>query len=69
MTGEFRKLLEKYEKQRCLQGETTPFTPAKTLLEKYFRRHWIKLNYGNDDDNVIMVIPANKNALFLLIFA
>jgi LAO/AO transport system kinase len=40
-----QKLLEIYEK-KVLLGETTPFTPAKTLLEKYFRRHWIKLNYG-----------------------
>jgi len=38
-------LLEKYEK-KVLQGETTPFTPAKALLEKYFRRRWIKLNRG-----------------------
>jgi LAO/AO transport system kinase len=40
-----QKLLEKFEK-KVLLGETTPFTPAKALLEKYFRRHWIKLNYG-----------------------
>ena len=40
-----QKLLEKYEK-KVLLGETTPFTPAKELLEKYFKRHWIKLNYG-----------------------
>jgi LAO/AO transport system kinase len=40
-----QKLLESYE-NKVLQGETTPFTPAKVLLEKYFRRHWIKLNTG-----------------------
>lgn len=40
-----QKLLEAFEK-KVLTGETTPFTPAKALLEKYFRRHWIKLNYG-----------------------
>jgi LAO/AO transport system kinase len=40
-----QKLLEKYEK-KVLLGETTPFTPAKALLEKYFKRHWIKLNSG-----------------------
>jgi hypothetical protein len=38
-------LLESYEK-KVLLGESTPFTPAKALLEKYFRRHWIKLNSG-----------------------
>lgn len=40
-----QKLLEKYEK-KVLSGETTPFTPANALLEKYFRRRWIKLNRG-----------------------
>jgi LAO/AO transport system kinase len=40
-----QKLLESYEK-KVLLGESTPFTPAKALLEKYFRRHWIKLNSG-----------------------
>jgi LAO/AO transport system kinase len=39
-----QKMLEINEK-KVLLGETTPFTPARTLLEKYFRRHWIKLNY------------------------
>lgn len=40
-----QKLLAVYE-TRVLDGKTTPFTPAKKLLEKYFRRHWIKLNSG-----------------------
>jgi LAO/AO transport system kinase len=40
-----QKLLEKYE-NKVLSGETTPFTPARILLEKYFKRHWIKLNRG-----------------------
>lgn len=40
-----QKMLEKYE-QKVLKGETTPFTPAKALLEKYFNRRWIKLNYS-----------------------
>lgn len=40
-----QKLLENYERM-VLRGETTPFTPAKALLEKYFRRRWIKLNQG-----------------------
>jgi LAO/AO transport system kinase len=40
-----QKLLEKFE-NKVLKGETTPFTPAKVLLEKYFRRRWIKLNRG-----------------------
>jgi LAO/AO transport system kinase len=39
------KLLEKFE-QKVLHGETTPFTPARVLLEKYFKRRWIKLNRG-----------------------
>lgn len=39
-----QKMLEKQEAQ-VLQGELTPFTPARILMEKYFRRHWIKLNY------------------------
>jgi LAO/AO transport system kinase len=41
-----QKLLEKYE-LKVLSGETTPFTPARALLDKYFKRHWIKLNYEN----------------------
>ncbi|MFO7371149.1 MAG: methylmalonyl Co-A mutase-associated GTPase MeaB [Bacteroidales bacterium] len=41
-----QKLLQNYE-SRVLKGETTPFTPAKILLEKFFRRRWIKLTYGN----------------------
>jgi LAO/AO transport system kinase len=40
-----QKLLHNYEK-RVLMGETTPFTPAKTLMEKFFRRRWLKLNQG-----------------------
>jgi len=40
-----QKLLESFEK-KVLSGETTPFTPAKALLEKYFKRRWIKLNSG-----------------------
>ncbi len=40
-----QKLLEKYE-ERVLGGEITPFAPARALLEKYFKRHWIKLNRG-----------------------
>jgi LAO/AO transport system kinase len=40
-----QKLLEIYE-NKVLQGESTPFTPAKTLLEKYFNRRWINLNYN-----------------------
>jgi LAO/AO transport system kinase len=40
-----QKLLETYEK-KVLMGETTPFTPAKALLDKYFRRRWLKLNSG-----------------------
>lgn len=40
-----QKMLEKYEKM-VLKGETTPFTPARALLEKYFKRRWIKLNRG-----------------------
>ena len=39
-----QKLLEKYE-FKVIKGETTPFTPAKALLEKYFNRRWLKLNY------------------------
>jgi LAO/AO transport system kinase len=39
-----QKMLEKQEAQ-VLQGELTPFAPARKLMEKYFRRHWIKLNY------------------------
>lgn len=41
-----QKLLLNYE-SRVLKGETTPFTPAKVLLEKFFKRRWIKLTYGN----------------------
>jgi len=40
-----QKLLMNYEK-KVLQGETTPFTPAKVLLEKFFHRRWLKLNNG-----------------------
>lgn len=43
--GRIQKLLEKYKKE-VLVGEITPFTPARALLEKYFRRRWIKLNAG-----------------------
>jgi LAO/AO transport system kinase len=39
-----QKMLEQQE-SRVLTGETTPFTPAKVLMEKYFKRHWIKFNY------------------------
>jgi len=39
-----QKLLQKYEKQ-VLTGEITPFMPAAALLEKYFRRRWIKMTY------------------------
>jgi LAO/AO transport system kinase len=39
-----QKLLKIFE-NKVLVGETTPFTPAKALMEKYFKRHWIKLNY------------------------
>ncbi len=41
-----QKLLQNYEAS-VLKGETTPFTPAKVLLEKFFKRRWIKLTYGN----------------------
>ena len=40
-----QKLLENYE-TKVLQGEITPFTPVRALLEKYFKRRWIKLNAG-----------------------
>jgi len=40
-----QKLLEYFE-LKVLSGETTPFTPARILLEKYFKRRWIKLNRG-----------------------
>lgn len=40
-----QKLLEKHEKM-VLSGEVTPFTPAKALMEKYFKRRWIKINKG-----------------------
>ena len=39
-----QKMLEQQE-SRVLTGETTPFTPARVLMEKYFKRHWIKFNY------------------------
>jgi len=39
-----QKMLEKQE-SKVLHGELTPFAPAKALMEKYFRRHWIKMNY------------------------
>jgi LAO/AO transport system kinase len=38
-----QKLLAAYE-QKVLTGETTPFTPARILMEKYFKRHWISMN-------------------------
>jgi LAO/AO transport system kinase len=40
-----QKLLQKHEKM-VLSGEVTPFTPARVLLEKYFKRRWIKINRG-----------------------
>jgi len=39
-----QKMLQKQE-DRVMMGETTPFTPAKVLMEKYFKRHWIRFNY------------------------
>jgi LAO/AO transport system kinase len=39
-----QKMLEK-EETKVLMGETTPFTPARVLMEKYIKRHWIKFNY------------------------
>jgi LAO/AO transport system kinase len=35
----------KLQEVRVLMGELTPFTPARTLMEKYFKRHWIRFNY------------------------
>ncbi len=40
-----QKLLENY-KTKVLHGEITPFTPVRALLEKYYKRRWIKLNAG-----------------------
>jgi LAO/AO transport system kinase len=40
-----QKMLKK-EEARVLMGEQTPFIPAKTLMQKYFKRHWIRFNYG-----------------------
>jgi len=40
-----QKLLGKFE-QKVLSGESTPFTPARILLEKYFKRRWLKINRG-----------------------
>ena len=39
-----QKLLRHYEKL-VVEGETSPFAPAKALLEKYFKRKYIKLYY------------------------
>jgi LAO/AO transport system kinase len=39
-----QKMLQSQE-SRVLLGELTPFTPARALLEKYFKRHWIKFNF------------------------
>jgi len=39
-----QKMLE-IQETKVLMGEMTPFTPARVLMEKYFKRHWIKLNY------------------------
>jgi LAO/AO transport system kinase len=38
-----RKMLDK-EELRVLNGETTPFTPARALLDKYFTRRWLKIH-------------------------
>jgi len=35
----------KMQEVRVLMGELTPFTPARALMEKYFKRHWIRFNY------------------------
>ena len=35
----------KIQEARVLMGELTPFTPARALMEKYFKRHWIRFNY------------------------
>ncbi len=40
-----QQMLKVYE-QKVLKGETTPFTPARVLLEKYHKRRWIKLSNG-----------------------
>lgn len=37
-------LIKKYEKL-AVEGEISPFAPAKALLEKYFKRRYIKLYY------------------------
>ena len=37
-----QKLLHQYEKQ-VVEGETSPFAPARALLEKYYKRRYIKL--------------------------
>lgn len=39
-----QKMLKSQE-ARVLMGELTPFTPARALMEKYFKRHWIRFNY------------------------
>jgi LAO/AO transport system kinase len=39
-----QKLLVKFE-EKVLNGKTTPFTPSKALLEKYFMRQGIKIQY------------------------
>ncbi len=39
-----QKLLHRFEKL-VIKGEITPFAPAKALLEKYFKRRYIKLYY------------------------
>jgi LAO/AO transport system kinase len=39
-----QKLLKNYEKL-AIEGEISPFMPAKALLEKYFKRRYIKLYY------------------------
>jgi LAO/AO transport system kinase len=39
-----QKLLSNYEK-KVTAGETSPFAPARILLEKYFKRRYLKLYY------------------------
>jgi LAO/AO transport system kinase len=39
-----QKLLKKFEKM-VAEGEISPFVPAKMLLEKYFKRRYLKLYY------------------------
>ena len=39
-----QKFLQHYEKL-AIEGEISPFAPAKALLEKYFKRRYIKLYY------------------------